>query len=201
MGKILSKSGESLADVYDVKGSIAGIENLESDEVHLVHEMGSTILSERLGGSIISITPGAIAQSTNFDIGVSLGPSPMRLLGMSIMVEEAARMTRIIATIRDVPPTINEVPVFLWTAGDLESSQEVVLNGTLTAVFVMGSALPNATPSLLIGTDSRDPVPVINVRGRTSAFGAGTVTTHINIYTAAPVLGGVSSRGLPLPSW
>ena len=45
MVKILSQAGISLADLYNVEGSIAGIEQLDTRELPIVHEMSGTIFS------------------------------------------------------------------------------------------------------------------------------------------------------------
>ena len=66
MPKILSQAGDSLADSYDVAGSIAGVDDLITQDVQLLHEMGGTIFSERLTSQVLTIASGSIAQNSEY---------------------------------------------------------------------------------------------------------------------------------------
>ncbi len=202
MAKILSKSGDSLADVYDVKGSIAGIEDLQSDDVNLVHEMGATIFSERLSSRILAITTGAIAQSQQINTTFTFTETS-RLFGIQVITDNVARLNDISVHITSAPAIDNtDIPIFAWVgASDSSRGINVLVAGSLLGVAMLIPASPANVPNLMIGVDSPRPAAQITLRGDTTAFGAGTVTTQLIVHVGFPQIGGVSSRGLPLPGW
>lgn len=203
MTKVLSKAGASLADVYDVQGSIAGINQLESDDVSLVHEMGATIFSERLGGSIVVVSTGALGQNTDWNLALSRGSTPSRILGIGVINNVSGRVSRAQVSLAAVPPLLTDIPIFVW---DSVVDIERLLNIQVEGVNVLRNILsPNPghvlLPNLMIGTGQPLVTPQLTFRGRTLGFGAGTVVIEHIVYTVAAGLGGVSSTGLPLPSW
>ena len=129
MTKILGQAGTSLADVYDIEGSIAGVDQLLSEEVTLEHEMGGVIFSERLIGSIERLTTGALVQNTSWDLTLVTPPGIFRVLGVYVQADVGARSTRAQVSIRD-PTSARELPLFIWdSANDLEQSIRIVENG------------------------------------------------------------------------
>ena len=197
MAKILSKSGDSLADVYDVQGSIAGMDDLKSEEVNLVHEMGGTIFSERLSAAIFPLTTGAIAQSIAFNTGLLL-PQTSRLLGLSVVSNNPGRLVDVSV---HITAPLTELPVFAWVNADGQISVRMLISGSVATNFLLRPGSVLQVPNLFIGEDSPLPASTITIRGNTSAFGAGTVTTQAIAYIAFPQIGGLSNRGLPIPSW
>jgi len=203
--KILTKSGESLADMYDVEGSIAGVENLISEDVNLVHEMGAEIHSERLGGVIVNL-PSANGQSESWAVTTTLGDNISRILGIQVLTDTASRLQRVQVSITDdqgTPAANTDLPLMCWdtVAGLAEFEIDIHIDGSNMNLFMLQNLTPGLMPSLMIGRDQRAPVRTISMRGKTLAFGAGTVTTRAVVYVAFPGLGGVSSKGLPTPSW
>lgn len=205
MPKIDSRSGSSLADSYDTVGSKVGIDNLETRDVNLVHEMGGTLVSERLTSEIFRVQTGSIAQSTAFDADFSqVLPTGiiMRVLGLAMIVDTANRVSNCAIVARanladqEIPLIINdgsEDPVRMQDDG-----AAVALLQTLGSD---GAMIPQI-PTLLIGSGVRNStVNTLFLRGVTSGFGAGTVqiTGLAHIAFARPE--GVSSAGLPVPSW
>jgi len=202
--KILSQAGNSLADTYDVEGSIAGIDQLETRELPIVHEMGATVFSERLSGAIRRATSGAILQNTNFDIILTdLPATPSRVLGVTVVTDVAGRVSTAAILIRDAGAG-REMPIFVWDSGEQFMVCRMVENnaavGTLE-LLVTSLNLPGFPPSMIIGTDQPQEVDQIAFRGRSTGFGAGTVTITALIYLAFSEVGGISSRGLPIPGW
>ena len=204
MVKILSQAGNSLADVYDVDGSIAGINQLETHELPIVHEMGNTVFSERLSGSIRRISTGAIAQNITFDIVLTdLPATPGRIFSLAVFNNVTSRVNDVTISIRNVRDE-REVPIWNWfQANGVEVTGRLQDDGAAVGnVNLMLSDLNmNGTPSLLVGTDQPQPVDQIAFRGGTQGFGAGTVTITAVIYIAFSQVAGISSRGLPIPSW
>ena len=201
MVKILSKSGDSLADTYDVVGSVAGIEQLESREVTLVHEMGGTIFSERLSGEILRVSSGAISQSTNWGLPFAdLGASPIRILGLAIVADTASRVSIASLAVRSLDQQ-NEVPIFVWdTINDGVSTVRLIEGGVLANKgFLLGN--PVDIPNFMVGLDQPQGMDELVFRGITTAFGAGTVEVVALVYKAFATISGISSKGLPIPSW
>jgi len=69
MPKVLGQVGVSLADAYDIEGSIAGVDELVTRDVSLTHDMAATIFSERVSTAIRRSATAALAQNTLFDRG------------------------------------------------------------------------------------------------------------------------------------
>lgn len=206
MVKVLAQAGNSLADIYDVEGSIAGIEHLETHDLPIVHEMGATVFSERISANIRRGTSGATAASTAFDVDIPLGAAPViRILALSVFTTVTARLDHVTASMHDV---LNgrEIPIFAWDTNDggTESAVRVSLEGAAAAEAIMlvprVSAQVNM-PNMIIGSGQPNGIPEIAFRGITTAFGAGTVTCTVLVQQCFPFLRGISSRGLPVPSW
>ena len=208
MTKILSQAGNSLADIYDVEGSIAGIEQLETQELPIVHEMAATIFSERLAGEIVRLDTGALAQNVAWDVILTSPPVGIyRVLGMIVLVDVVARVLLAQTSLRD-PGTGREVPFFVWDtngAGDFESTVRIVDNGQSVANVTMlrGTTGPDLPTVGIAEGQPRRVGEEIVFRGQTRGFGAGTVTTTALVYLASGEVaqGALSSRGLPVPSW
>lgn len=206
--KILSRTGVSLADVYDVEGSIAGVEELRSEEVQVVHEMGGTIFAERLSAGIQVISSGAVLQNVNIGVGLSQPTTPRRILALAVIADTAARTTRLQISVASGPAgSQNEVPLFSWESGfgtDDERGVLIEIGGTAATHFqlVPGPSSIVSVPCLLAGSDG----PIVDIsriimRGRTAGFGAGNVVIRALVYEAFSAQEGISSFGLPLPGW
>jgi len=203
--KILSQSGMSLADIYDVEGSVAGVEQLLSHDVNVVHELGGTILSERLTGALLRITSGAISQSAAYDVVITAQPGIQRVLGVLVFADDESRVDRAAVLARDNLAE-REIPIFSWDTNEGTIRLRLQDDGAAVAdhdQLVSVGNMPNF-PTLLIGTGQ--PGNLVNqlaLRGASNAFGAGTVVitaviyiAHTNIDTA-----GLSSIGVPIPGW
>ena len=208
MVKILSQSGNSLADLYDVQGSIAGIEDLATQELPIVHEMGATIFSERLGGEIVRLSSGDLAQNIAFDVILTSPPVGIyRVLGVCVLQDTAAlaRLTFAQVSLRD-PGTGREMPFFVWDVDeDKESSIRIVENGAAAATMGILRTFRN-TQTTTLGIGEGQPRRVgeeIVLRGLTAGFGAGTIETIALVYLGLTEVaqGSLSSRGLPVPGW
>lgn len=207
--KILGQAGVSLADAYDVEGSIAGVEELDADSVKTVHEMGATIHSERLGGAIRRATSGAQLQNVAFDHAIiDLPGVPYRILGVSALVISgvSGRIAHYQISLRNEAAG-REMPIFVWDGGfDQEPSVRIQDNNNPAASIPLlrpTSHAFNSMPNLMIaGQNQPQVLDRIQVRGLTSGFGAGTVDVALLVYIAFSDLGtSISSYGLPIPGW
>jgi len=204
MTKVLSKSGDSLADTYDVVGSVAGIEQLRSEEITLVHEMGATLWSERFSTFIRRAASGDIAQSTNFDVVLDGLPAHIfRILGLSVFVDTTARVTLATVSIQE-PITGREVPIWIWDAAtDIEVRARFSIEGAgaTTEQFLQPAPANVRLPHMMASAGQPQSVPNVTFRGQTASFGAGTVEAVLLMHVGFVEVGGLSSRGLPVPSW
>ena len=200
--KILSQSGISLADAYDIEGSIAGVEQLDSEEVKVVHEMGGTMFSERLGGLLRRTTTGAIAQNIAISQVLNLPNVPIRIYGVAVLTDDSSRLSRISVSLRDQEATIQEHPIWIWN-GTASQTVDITDDGTLTTLSLLRPNPDSAGdfPYLTFGTTSRNSIGQVAFRGLTTGFGAGTVTATMLLYHGFSQLGGISSYGIPIPSW
>lgn len=201
--KILSQSGDSLADMYDVEGSIAGIEHLETHDLPIVHELGSTLFSERFSVFTRRAGPGAIAQNTTWDIEITDAPFWIyRVLGVVVIANAAGRVQFCQAALRD-PVGGREMPFFVWdTANDSEANFRTVEDGA--AVANQLALIPSLQMPPVMNASFEQPqrMPNIVFRGQTGAFGAGTVTPIMLVTLGFTHLAtSVSSRGIPVPGW
>lgn len=208
--RIRSQAGTSLADTYDVEGSIAGLEELDSSDVKTVHELGGTIFSERYGQVVIELTPGAIAQSIVWNINLSLGRNVSRVLGHFVVTDlaGAGRVQRAqlsVASVSEAGVIFTDVPFWVWDLGignDVEKAIRMLIEGVSARVNSLQVGEPIGHPLMGSGPDQSDVANQLVFRGEATAFGAGTVTPRAFFMIGrTSVGGGLSSRGLPVPSW
>lgn len=206
MPKVLAQAGISLADIYDVKGSVVGVETLLSQEVSLTHEMGATVFSERIVGTIQRMTSVALAQNITFDVTLPIENLPegiYRILGVYCQGDVAGRIEIIQVSVRSVA-LAREIPIFIWdTNNDIQSTIRILEDGAAigndTALI---QANPSVVPTLGISRGQRLRVgDELVMRGLTSAFGAGTVVPVALVYLAFSETTSISSTGLPIPGW
>lgn len=211
--RVLAQAGVSLADVYDVEGSIVGIDSLDVDDIKGVHEMGGTIHSERLNVFTLIADSTAIAQSTTF--GIVLGGIPNsinRVLAVAAMCDDADRLNHCSWLIED-PDSDVEFPIWNWEESVAESSDfasQVLWNPGSGVVqeFMLrsGNAGGWGMPTFLAPIGVSRAMPNLVFRGQSIAFGAGTVRVRGVMMIARPNSGNPppgepSSFGLPMPSW
>ena len=205
MVKVLTQSGDSLADIYDVEGSIAGIEQLETRELGILHEMGGTVFSERYSQAIRRLTTGDIAASASFNIvATDLPAGPFRIFGIFVFVDTASRILMAAVSLRN-PTTGREIPLFVWDSGDdIQVRARLVQDGAAVGSVTSLRSVQNqeALPGMGNGFGQPQQVNELAFRGVAEAFGAGTVEctalVHVGFSQIRP---GLSSRGLPVPSW
>ena len=204
MTKILSRSGDSLADIYDVKGSIAGIDQLETRELPIMHEMGHTVFSERFGSNIPRGDATALAQNLTWDVTLSgFGRTVVRILSLMVFANVGGRITNAQVSVRS-PALGREVPIWYWNSTvDSELTIRMQDDGGALGNFTLlrPVQLFEGIPNILTGVDQRTRVDEVVFRGLTSGFGAGTVQPRVVLHTAFSEEGGLGSRGLPIPGW
>lgn len=204
MVKILSQSGISLADVYDVEGSIAGIEQLESGDVTLVHEMGQTLFSERFSTFIRRASSGDIAQNNDFNVLLEDLPGvPTRLLGVTVITDVPARVLRANVLVRDPFAGTFGREALVWTWDGVNDIEVHMVDGAASTLhFALVPSLGlSPLPSFCGGKQQPQISNELMLRGRTTGFGAGTVVITALYYIAFSQIGGISSKGLQIPSW
>ena len=203
MVKILSQAGNSLADTYDVEGSIAGIDHLETHELPIVHEMGSTVFSERFSTAIRRATSGAVAQNISWDVILTDLPGvPTRLLGVLVFANNAGRVLRASCQVRNDGEG-RELPVWIYDGANfIVTRMEDNGGGVGLLEILMGNIQAIQMPNFTGGNGQPQIADQLAFRGTSTGFGAGTVTVTALYYIAFSETGRVpSSRGLPIPSW
>jgi len=205
--KILSQAGDSLADTYDVVGSIAGVEDLVTADVQLLHEMGGTIFSERLTSQVLTITSGAVAQNSEFSGEFEdAADSPTRILGIQVLTTTPGRVQLASVSILRTDGG-QEQPIFVFDSTDDEEGLVVCsIQGASSATYGHLSPRLSATPILVTRMGDSNTMPALKLRGLTEGFGGGTVQITALVLIAragpaVPVPGTPESHGLPVPSW
>jgi len=200
MVKIQSQAGNSLADTYDVEGSIAGIDQLLTRDLPIVHEMGATVFSERFRSTWRRVTTSQ-NQNAAFTLTISNFPQTItRLLGFQVISDDATRVATLQASIMAAEDE-QDFPV--WVYGGTSVSARVNDSDTVAAFDVLQPVAGSVfLPSFVGGSDQGpNPVSDLRVRGNTTGFGAGTVIVTALVFLAFTFTPNVSSRGLPIPSW
>lgn len=203
MPKILSQAGMSLADMYDIRGSSIGIEQLEARDISLVHEMGETLFSERLSSAIRRISTGALAQSTSWDIIIDDLPDGIfRILGVVVLANSSVNTARAQVSLRGQG---RDTPLLIWDdTNDFETAIRIDDGGGVAEqVALMPLAPGGRVPTLGVGVGQPQVINDIAFRGVTSAFGAGTVVLTALIHICFTHLGGnvPGNNGLAVPGW
>jgi len=207
--KILSQAGISLADVYDVKGSVAGLDNLDVEDVKAVHELGAQIHSERLNSFVQVIDSGSLAQSAVFDIEVTPFPDSVhRILSVVVAADAVAHVNICSVSIHDRNADTDE-PIWLWDNGnDVEGTFRSRIAGVTANLVALRptNPVPGGVPNLLMRVGAEWEMASVFFRGQMLAFGAGTAQARALVLFArpnrsSPVPGDPSSHGLPFPSW
>jgi len=203
VSKILAQAGTTLADVYDIEGSIVGVDQLEAREVQTVHEMGGTIFSERLSTAILRNTSTAVLQSVAWDvIDTPNIDSFFRILQVTVLTNGIARLANCNVSIRDAGNG-REVPLWAWDSNIADPGIDIRIDengGGPTAGLTLLNGI-NFLPALQTSANQPQSVGVLTFRGLSNAFGAGTVESFALVTLAFADSRAISSRGLPLPSW
>jgi len=204
--KVLGRVGVSLADQYDVKGSRAGVEELDVTEVKAVHELGATMFSERFSTRIMEVTSGAIAQSLTFNAAIdpadvlqNMPQGVIRILGVTVLVS-AVRVSRVQLSIRD-NALDRDMIFWMWRDVTDLSDNQIVDDGSGLQIVLQPINPPWGLPTVMAGTEQPFFTPSFVLRGTTTAFGAGTATVTARILIAFAASEGLSSFGVPVPSW
>ena len=203
MVKILSQSGNSLADTYNVVGSSFGIERLETQELSIVHEMGTTVFSERFSTFIRSATSGAINASASFNVVINDLPAGVwRILSVFVFADVPGRANLASVALHERLQE-REIPFWVWdTALDESPVVRFVDDGAAVGeVIQLRPTQPATVPHITAGGGQPQRISDIAFRGNSGAFGAGTVTIKLLLNIGFAAIGGLSSRGLPIPSW
>ncbi len=206
--KILSTTGISLADQYDVLGSSAPIGPLLSSEgVHLMHEMGGVIMAERLAAGFVHATAD-VPQLTNFTVELTppLPQVPMlRILGIIVNQEESTdiQIDHLTVLARDdaVFGSHSDMPMWVFDKTNIDDIRMSPGDGTANLNCLRPQAEYTRLPFLMVGPTQRQQLAEIHLQGRTLGFGSGDRLITASVLFAFPQSEGLSSRGIPLPSW
>jgi len=202
MVKILSQAGSSLADMYDVEGSIAGIDQLRTEELPIVHEMGATLFSERFRTTFRRATTGLMTQNFSFDFTMGFPEGIARILGVQVLTDDAARLLHVQVSLND-PQAEQDFPVWVWDGTNLDVVR-IQDDGTTNDVLELlvprvGLQIPCFATNRQ--THSGQEMSSMILRGRTTGFGAGSVFATVLVNFAFTFRAGVSNFGSRNPSW
>jgi len=209
MPEIQGQAGHTLAQNYDIKGGAVRITELLSREVHLNHEMGGQIFSERARFSVIEFQTSAVAQNTAFNVEQGgIVDAPNRILGFEAFGNNASRLAHLSLAISNTI-TGREIPIWKWqlAVADMgEINLQWSEDGEAVATTINYNTGIPFTPQLLLRMGLLGDMPSLIMRGVTSGFGAGTqiitgVMTILRPTNLSPSPGEASSHGLPIPSW
>jgi len=201
VGKVLSQGGRSLADQYDVVGSVAGIDELDSREVSLVHEMGAVLFSERFRVTTRRLEITGVLQSTAITLFLDNLPTGVtRLLGVQCLSDDGSRIANMQVSLFQ-PTGDQDFPIWVYSGNTLP----IIVRddgSTVTQEILVPEPELNYFPNFTGGDlQGEDPTDDIRVRGITTAFGAGTVDLTVVFVMAFTFTGGVSPFGARIPSW
>jgi len=202
MVKILSQAGKSLADMYDVVGSIAGIDELVSSEVSLVHEMGATLFSERFRTAFRIVGTGLMTQNFNFESFVDTLPEGIsRILGVVVLTDDSTRISTLQVSLQG-PVALSDFPVFVWDNPNFQAIRHMEAGVALVQEILTPMA-GQTLPCFITNGQAEDARELsrLVMRGRTTGFGAGSVFATVLVNFGFTFRAGVSAFGARVPSW
>lgn len=197
---VQSKAGDSLTDVYDVRGGQAPVERILTSDVQAVHELGATIASERFSMFTRRSEVTGILQSLAFELILDdLPAGTSRILGITVTTSVAARVASCNVSVES---SQRSLPIWVWD-GTNDTGAQRILEGGVVVNQILLVPTPGLTqiPTLLTGSKQPQHVENVALRGVSTAFGAGTLEMGISVLLAFSAIGGISSRGLPIPGW
>lgn len=201
---VQSQAGETVTDVYDVRGGQAPIERIITADVQATHDMATTIASERFSMFIRRTPVAAVNQSSNINVTMTDLPAGVaRILNVWVEVDDASRLDHLALSIQTSAPQ-RGMPFWIWdgTNADTVRMFGTVTDGVINNATLLRQAFTHTRlPLLLTHGDQPQAVPDIFMGGVSTAFGAGTVEVTLGVLLAFSAIGGISSRGLPIPSW
>lgn len=207
MSFIQARIGSSLAALYDVRGSIAGLEELRQEEIAVVHDMAVTAASERMSAGFRVQDSAPTNQNSVVTSLITGMPSGIfRIEEIAVYSSDPATdYSEVCVSLRfDQEPGTNdqEIPVWVWGGSAINAR---FVDGGVNAVRNLFRPLPefHAAPHLMVGLGQPQQVSEIVLRGLTSGFGAGTTIITLTAKLSFFDPGGLnrSVRGLPVPSW
>jgi len=205
--KILSQAGKSLSDMYQVEGSIVGIETLETRDLPIVHEMGATVFSERFRTAILRTESAALNQNVTVSLGIAGEPDSItRILGVQCFADDGARIANAVVCVQNPEAGIEQdFPIWAFDAGNVRAVR-IQDNGAVVALdLLVPEAAVGVLPSFITGISTSqggtNTVRNLTIRAATTGFGAGTVVLFVLVYVGFTDSGGVSAFGAQVPSW
>jgi len=215
MVKILGRSGQSLGATYDAVGSQVTVDELkDADGINLVDELGSRTHSERLNTSLLSVSSGAIASDTTFQIDIDpsdgIADCPNRLLAINLISLAGNELA--IATVFVVDPLSGrEIAIWAFDLAATDAGTDYTIRWkndgqavTTEHLMVPGWELAPQMLSRIGLSGPAGTMPRLTLRGIT-AIGAGDtfffLVQLMRPATVAPDPGEPMSHGLPIPSW
>ena len=213
MAKFESQSGAAAADTYETVGSSLDLDEVNDGQgVSFVDEMGARVMAERMNSVMARVVSSNRSQDSEISenlLGTGINPTPdapTRIIGVTVTIPLAAagRIENIMLAIRDI--NLSRENIF-WS-WDLVNDDEVETfynNETTESDVLLLRSTVNLLPVMLTRAGNERVMPQVVVRGFTSSFGAGTVTTTIVAHlmratTQAPAPGEPRLPGLPIPS-
>ena len=190
--------------MYQVSGSVAGIDSLETHELPIVHEMGAVLFSERFRTTIRRITTGGIAQNITASPAITNMPDAItRILGIQVYADDESRVLTAQVSLQR-PSNAEDFPIWVWDGTTFATAALVDLG--VLGNFDILSPEPGTlmVPTFSGGVDqgpSNETVTDLRLRVITTGFGAGTVEIICVVYLAFTFTGGVSAFGARVPSW
>lgn len=200
MVKILSQAGNSLADMYDVEGSIAGISDLHTRELGIVHEMGATIFSERFRTTYRRLESAPTVQTGNINLAIVNMPEGIsRILGVQVLADDATRIANCQVSVQE-PLIGQDFPIWVFDVGNVGVVRIEDQGVGVTRDLLIPQ--PGQTlPCFITNGQAHLEMSEITVGATATAFGAGTVILYVLIHFGFTYQGGVSAIGARVPSW
>lgn len=203
--KIQGRAGHSMAACYDLRGSIAGLEEMDLATTVPVLEIDGRVFAERLQGAIRRLEIADIVASEVFNAEISNFPEGhWKLHGIQVITgsgEAASNINNLTVNLVS-NDGLNEIPIWVWDDGKAQINRISIAGAAAgNADFLdphLGYTLP---PIIISNAPARGAMDSIFVRGIAQAFGAGEFDINVFFYLSHVHVTGISSFGLPVPSW
>jgi len=200
---VQSQAGESLTHTYDVRGGQAPIERIETQVVQAVHDMATTITSERMSTFIRRSTVIDTIQTTNVELTMTDLPLGIaRILALTVITSNASRIAHATVSIQS---SARGMPIWAWdgTNAPTQRFMGASADSSFGSVAVLqGEPAFDRLPVILASGDQPQSNPDITLAFQTTSFGAGDVDMTLEVLLGfIATASGISGIGNPIPSW
>lgn len=197
MSRIVGSIGQDLAAILDVEGGRVDVRELRDQEgVSLVYDLAPLAAGHNASQAIRTFDTGAVAQSTTSLLSITGFPGIFSLQGLTVAASDPTRIEAVdikATSIGLATQTNSDWFLWHWASGGTTHPNPFATIGGVAAATVQSILVPAAKQDVswpVTFVDQGGPargkrgVASIDIRVRTTAFGAGTAEVSGSVVLA-----------------